>query len=118
MVLLFTYDLQMLPDSPVERDGIEAIISKLMEAFEHCKPLATCYFLKVVPEHVPLLYNELGEIATTLHDSAIADLHYVMNSVNFDDEGFQYQFLKDKSACVKALFAPDEAPGEDTPEIE
>jgi len=117
MVLLLTYDLQMLPESPVEREGIEAIISKLMEAFEHCKPLATCYFLKVVPEHVPLLYNELGEIATTLHDSAIAELHYVMTPVDFNDDSFQYQFLKDKSACVKALFLPEETV-EAKPEIE
>lgn len=104
MVLVLTYDLQMLPDSPVEREGIELIISKLMDAFEHCKPLATCFFIKVLPEHVPLLYNELEKIATTLHDSAIADLHFVMNPVDFDDINFQYQFLKDKSACVKALF--------------
>jgi hypothetical protein len=97
----------MLPESPVERESIEMIISKLMEAFEHCKPLATCFFIKVVEEHVPLLYSELEQIATTLHDSAIADLHFVMNPVDFDNESFQYQFLKDKSACVKSLFALD-----------
>lgn len=117
MILIFTYDLQMLPDSPAEREGVETIISKLMEAFEHCKPLATCYFLKVVPEHVLLLYGELEEIATVLHDSAIADLHFVMNPVDFNDDSFQYQFLKDKSACVRALFAPNETV-EDAEEIE
>ena len=107
MILLFTYDLQMLPETPVEQQTIEAVLSKLMEAFEHCKPLATCYFIKVAEEYIPHLYEELQKIATTLHDSAIADLHFVKNTVNFEDEGFQYEFLKDKSACVRALFASE-----------
>ena len=104
MILIFTYDLKMLPDTPVETGKIEDIITKLMSQFEHCKPLPTCYFLKAEQEQVPLLYNELQEIATVLHDSAIAELHFVMNPVEFDDAGFQYQFLKKESACVKALF--------------
>jgi len=105
MILSLTYDLQMLPESPVQREGIEDILSKLMEQFEHCKPLATCFFLKVVaPEHVTILYNELEDIATTLHDGAIASLHFVMTPVEFENDNFQYQFLKAQSACVRTLF--------------
>ena len=115
MVLLFNYDLQMLPESPVGKDQIEAILSKLMGPFEHCRPLSTCYFLKVLPDHLPMLYEELENIGKTLHDSAIADFHFVMNAVNFDDPSFQYQFLKEKSACVRMLFAPEDMV-EDTPE--
>jgi hypothetical protein len=107
MILLFTYELQMLPESPVESTVVEDILVKLMQAFEHCKPLQTCYFLKAAPEHIPVLYNELNEIATTLHNSGIASLHFVFTPADFNDECFQYQFLKDKSACVKALFAPE-----------
>lgn len=104
MVLIFTYDLKMLPEVPVETDKIEDIITKLMSQFEHCKPLPTCYFIKIIPEQMPLLYNELNEIANVLHNSAIAALHFVMNPVHFNDEFFQYQFLKNESACVKTLF--------------
>ena len=104
MILIFTYELKMLPESPVERDQIESIFTKLMEQFEHCKPLSTCYFLKVTEEHVPFLYDELQDIGKTLHDGAIADFHFVMNPVDFEDVSFQYQFLKNESACVRNLF--------------
>jgi hypothetical protein len=105
----------MLPDTPVETGKIEDIITKLISQFEHCKPLPTCYFLKIEQEQMPLLYNELNEIANVLHNSAIAALHFVMNPVDFNDEFFQYQFLKNESACVKALFDMDDII-DDTPD--
>lgn len=90
MVVIFSYDL-IITDYNTSRSEVENMIFQIVNDFQNCKPLPSCYFIEVIGKLARVkLIKGLKHLSSSLKENKLANLNYVISP--FSDKSISDTF--------------------------